>query len=395
LKKQGDTLIKIVHICLAGVGLTDGWSYQENLLTKFHRLLGYEVTIITSQWIRHKSGKLIKTVKSNYINENDCKIYRLVIKNGLKSSYRFKRYKGVYNVLEKEEPDILFIHNIQFLDIILIVKYIKAYPTVKVFVDSHTDFSNSATNWFSKNVLHKIIWRRCAQIIEPYTTKFYGVLPARVDFLIDMYKIPKGKVELLVMGMDDESVFLVKNEITMQAIREKYHIKPEEFLIMTGGKIDVAKRQTLPLMEAVKQMNRNDVKLIVFGSVSEDLKEELYSLCDNDRIRYIGWLDKKDAYEHFASSDLVVFPGRHSVFWEQVAGLGIPMLVKYWEGTTHVDVGGNCQFLYKDTVNEIREKIETILNNREMYENMKKVAEEEGIKKFSYLRIAKQSVESY
>ena len=386
--------MKIVHICLASVGLTDGWSYQENLLTKYHGLLGHEVTIMTSQWVRHKSGKLMKIEKSSYINENGCKIYRLVIKNGLKSTNRFKRYKGVYNILEKEEPDIFFIHNIQFLDIMLIVKYIKAHPAVKVFVDSHTDFSNSATNWFSKNVLHKIIWRRCAQLIEPYAIKFYGVLPARVDFLIDMYKIPKEKVELLVMGMDDESVSLAKNETTMRVIREKYHIKPEEFLIMTGGKIDAAKRQTLLLMEAVKQMNKNDVKLIVFGSVIEDLKEELYSLCDNNRIRYIGWLDTKDAYEHFASSDLVVFPGSHSVFWEQVAGMGIPMLVKYWEGTTHIDVGGNCQFLYEDTVNEIREKIETILNNREMYENMKKIAETEGIKKFSYLRIAKQSIES-
>lgn len=387
--------MKIVHICLTGGGLTDGWSYQENLLTKYHRVLGYEVTIITSQWVGHKSGKSIKAEKNSYINGNDCKICRLVIRNGLKHSYKFKRYKGLYEKLEKEEPDILFIHNIQFLDIMLIVRYIKAYPAVKVFVDSHTDFSNSATNWFSKNILHKIIWRRCAQLIEPYTTKFYGVLPARVDFLMDMYKIPKEKVELLVMGMDDESVSLVKNETTIQAIREKYHIKPEEFLIMTGGKIDVAKRQTLLLMEAVKKMNRNDIKLIVFGSVSEDLKEELYSLCDNNRIRYIGWLGTKDVYEHFASSDLVVFPGRHSVFWEQVAGLGIPMLVKYWEGTTHVDVGGNCQFLYEDTVNEIREKIETILNNQEMYENMKKIAEKEGIKKFSYLRIARQSVEGY
>ena len=30
------------------------------------------------------------------------------------------------------------------------------------------------------------------------------------------------------------------------------------------------------------------------------------------------------------------------------------MIVKYWEGTTHVDIGGNCEFIYKDSVEEIR-----------------------------------------
>ena len=42
------------------------------------------------------------------------------------------------------------------------------------------------------------------------------------------------------------------------------------------------------------------------------------------------------------------------MFWEQVAGMGIPMVCKYWEGTTHVDCGGNVKFLYRDSVEEIK-----------------------------------------
>ena len=36
----------------------------------------------------------------------------------------------------------------------------------------------------------------------------------------------------------------------------------------------------------------------------------------------------KDSYDYFEASDLVVFPGCHSVMWEQVTGQGKPMLVK-------------------------------------------------------------------
>lgn len=229
-------------------------------------------------------------------------------------------------------------------------------------------------------------------MIEPYTIKFYGVLPARVDFLKDIYKLPEGKVELLVMGADDERVKEAKNTDVKKEIREKYNIKSDDFLIITGGKIDNAKRQILLLMQAIRQIEKENVKLIVFGSVDKELKDEVNSLTDSDKIQYIGWVQSEDSYKYFASADLVVFPGRHSVFWEQVAGLGIPMIVKYWEGTTHVDLGGNVKFLYKDSIDEIKEEISTILNKCEIYENMKNVAENKGMEKFSYVNIAKRSI---
>lgn len=51
---------KIVHVCLCGP-VTDGWSYQDNLLSKYHKELGYEVSIITSEWIWGEDGNLKRT----------------------------------------------------------------------------------------------------------------------------------------------------------------------------------------------------------------------------------------------------------------------------------------------------------------------------------------------
>jgi glycosyltransferase involved in cell wall biosynthesis len=229
-------------------------------------------------------------------------------------------------------------------------------------------------------------------MIEPYTTRFYGVLPARVDFLKNVYKIPEEKVDLLLMGADDEKVIKAKDPNVRKEIREKYKIKEDDFLIMTGGKIDTAKWQTLLLMEAVKEINNDKVKLIVFGSVVQELKEKVQALSDGEKVQYIGWISADEAYNYFAAADLVVFPGRHSVFWEQVAGLGIPMIVKYWEGTTHVDVGGNCEFLYEDSKEQIKEKIEKLLYDKILYLRMKQISENQGISVFSYKKIAEKSV---
>lgn len=84
-------------------------------------------------------------------------------------------------------------------------------------------------------------------------------------------------------------------------------------------------------MKAVKQIENPRLRLLIFGSIIEDMQAEFTELCNADeRIQYIGWFTADDTYPYFLASDLAVFPGRHSVMWEQVAGQGIPI----WSANT-------------------------------------------------------------
>lgn len=385
--------MKILHLCLASFYI-DNFSYQENLLPKYHKKLGYDVEIISSLVSFDKNGKPCLLNKgSSYINENNIPVTRLNFKKSIYNiSKIFRQYIDLFKGIKKSSPDIIFIHGCQFVDIKYVVKYLKENPEVKVYVDNHADFSNSATNLLSKYILHRIIWKHCAKIIEPFTTKFYGVLPARVDFLRNVYSLPHEKIELLVMGADDDMVEESSKTIEIKNIREKYNIQLNDFLIVTGGKIDNSKRQILLLMDAVSKIESSNVKLIVFGSVIEEIKDEVERLVDGNKIQYIGWIPSSLSYDYFAIADLAVFPGRHSVFWEQVVGMGIPCIFKFWEGTTHVDVGQNCMFLYQDSVDEIKEKLELIINDPELYNRMKNASKEKGMEIFSYLSISKRSI---
>lgn len=382
--------MKIVHICLCGA-MTDGFNYQENVITKYHKKMGNDVTIIASQWIWNSDGKLKRTYKTDYINEDGVKMVRLSIKHGTVNS-RLKTYPDLYGAVEKERPDILFIHDCQFLDIRKLALYAKKHPNVKVYVDNHVDYSNGAHGWFSRNLLHKGLWRFCVKKIEPYVTKFYGVLPARVDFLKEMYDLPANKCELLVMGADDELVEKAANPKIMKETRISLGIHGNDFLIITGGKIDEWKTQTLLLMEAIQNISAERVRLIVFGSVSDNLKEKVNALVDDVKIQYVGWLSSEESYNLFGAADLVVFPGRHSVYWEQVAGQGIPMIVKDWPGTHHIDLGGNVLFLEQDKAQEIQGKIQELLDSPSKYELMKYNAQKKRMR-FSYRDIAKRSIE--
>lgn len=384
--------MKITHLCIASF-FPDNFSYQENLLPKYHKSLGFEVSVIAGLASFDQNGKpILLKEASEYINEHELPVKRLQIKSRHPFCQKLKWYCGIYEALISANPDIIFIHGCQFIGIGQVIKYLKKHPETKVFVDNHADFSNSAKNWFSKNVLHKVLWRICAQRIKPYTEKFYGVLPARVDFLVNVYRLPKEKCELLVMGADDEKVEKAFSCGAREKIRNLYGIKDDDFLVMTGGKIDLFKTQTLLLMEAVKKLSPSKVKLIVFGSVVPELQDKINKLCDEEFIQYIGWVDASKSCEYFSAADLVVFPGRHSVFWEEVAGMGIPLVCKEWQGTTHVDMGGNVEFLHNDSIEEIHDVIKHIALDENKYASMKKVAEVQGKKTFLYSQIAKQSI---
>ena len=382
--------MKIVHVCFSGV-VTDGFSYQENLLSKFHVKQGHSVSLITSEWIFNTKGEVVKTDCVNYINEDGVHVIRLKMKKETPYSVKFKSYSGLFKAFVEEAPEIIFVHCPQFLEMPEIVRYAKTKSNLKIYVDNHADFSNSGRNLVSKYLLHGILWRHMVQIIEPYTVRFYGVLPARVEFLKSIYKLPPSKCELLVMGGDDELVFNTSSDKAKIMIRKEYGIDKKDFLIVTGGKIDKFKKQTLLLMQAVKQLE-GKVKLLVFGSVDNEIKTDFDSLCDGEIVQYTGWIDSVDSYKFFAASDLVIFPGRHSVFWEQVVSQQIPMVCKYWSGTTHIDIGGNVLYLIKDSVDELVSIISSLVEYPDKYAEMLSAARGERSHEFLYSEIAKRSI---
>ncbi|MCX6262207.1 MAG: glycosyltransferase [Bacteroidia bacterium] len=341
-----------------------------------------------------KNGKgfLLETARE-YFSKDGYSITRLNYKKQFKSFNRiFRRYENFYYSIEKENPSIIFIHNCQFWDIKQVVKYIKLHKEVKVFVDNHADFNNSATNWISKNILHKIIWKFCAKSIEPYAYKFYGVTPLRCDFLKNVYKISASKIELLILGSDDEKIKLNQRDQVRISIRKELSIPVNDFVMITGGKIDERKNIHL-LMQAVKELGRENVKLIIFGTSNQQMKPIIENLGRSNQIRNIGWIESDKVYDYFLASDLAVFPGTHSVLWEQSVGTGIPGVFKYWKGMDHIDLGGNCKFLYKDNANEIKIVLEEIIRNEIEFCRMKKITEEIGISKFSYSEISKRSIQ--
>lgn len=385
--------MKILHICLTGQ-FNENLSYQDNLITKYHSLAGNEVTIIAPpiQLKADGSGEEFVEPGEKIIN-NNIKLIRLPYKHFLKFSLKFRTYIGLEKALYEINPDFIFIHGVQFLDIKIVAKYLKKHPQVRLVADNHADYYNSASNWLSLNILHKIIWRNCAKSIEPYCEKFYGVKPIRCSFLKDVYNLPENKIELLPLGADDYRIKELNVPGLKERIRNFYGINADDFLVTTGGKLDAIKQTDL-LLEAIAQLKDTyrNLKLLYFGSVSSDLQEVFDKNTDGITVINAGWKNTDEITEIFLASDLIVFPGRHSVLWEQAIATSTPCVFKFYNGVEHVNVNDNCAFLYENSSEEIEKVINSLIKNKKRYEellaNSMKAADY-----FSYSNISKKAIE--
>ena len=380
---------KIVHLCLGNFYI-DGYSYQENMLPKYHVKMGYDVTVIASLVSFNTDGKYcLLDSEKEYQTSDGYKVIRMDYKKGfLRKIYkRFRFYTKTYELLESEHPNIIFVHNTSFGDAIYVKKYLKKHPCVAVYADSHADWVNSARNFLSMRILHQIVWRHYTSVLLPYCKKIYGVLPVRCDFLHKIYHVPLEKIELLPLGVDDDAIPVNRKEIRVN-IREKLGIKENDVVIITGGKIDIFKNIHY-LMQAVSEIDDEKLHLIVFGTVVPELKEYFESLLFN-RIHYVGWCNSKQVIDYMISADVACFPGTHSTLWEEAIGLSLPCIFKDWEGMHHVDINGNCLFLQDDNIEGIKTALLNILDNG-IYEKMFLKAQFAATS-FKYSEISKKAI---
>ena len=120
--------MKICHLCLNGP-YNEGWNYQENILPKYHVKQGHRVYQIVTPYM-WKENELAVSHDKRYVNEDGVEVIRCKAKKGLIGGIRFNRYPEVFGLLDEIHPDILFIHDVQCLDIMVVVKYLKKHGNV-------------------------------------------------------------------------------------------------------------------------------------------------------------------------------------------------------------------------------------------------------------------------
>lgn len=379
--------MKIVHICLACF-YVDKMAYQENLLPKYHSER-HETCIITSGYSFDANGNTIEKQEEMYRNEYGILVKVLKKSKSCGAYSRYGRYDYLYETLIEMQPDIIFCHGGQFVSLKEVIRYCKKHNDVKLFIDQHGDYYNTPVNTLRRRLGQRWIYGWWMRRAVPYVHRFWGVTPWRCEYLNDVYGIPKEKIGFLPMGGDDEKIHFQQREQIRQLIRQENDISPNDILLITGGKIDKAKRIDI-LMGLVAKMNLSNVKLLVFGQANECMQSQIEKLAKDSHIRYIGWIPSDKVYDYYLAADLAVFPGTHSVLWEQACACGLPGIFRDWPGMHHVNIDGSAVFFQSE--DELEECLKEICTNKERLSQMSLTAQTKSVRAFSYQKIAKQAI---
>ena len=361
------------------------------MLPKYHVKMGYDVTVIASLFTFGADGRgSWLEGYSEYDDKNGFHVVRLPYKKPLMINKTLRHYDRFEEILNREAPDIIFSHNVSFADVSVLVKYLKKHPNVRVYADNHADFVNSAKHLLSKHILHPIIWRYYAKMLEPYLVKCYGVIPIRCRFLKEVYHINPDIIEFLPMGVDDESIPADRMAIRT-AIRKELSIPEDDMVILTGGKIDRLKN-THVLVEAFNSIRNRHIHLIICGTLTPDMEYLETEIAKNQNIHHLGWCNPERVMNCMVASDMACFPGTHSTLWEQSVGVGLPAIFKRWSEMEHVNVNGNCCFVKGDDVEELKIAISSMLNTENFMQYKTKSIE--ASKSFLYSEISKKAIQA-
>ena len=252
--------MKVVHIDLTGP-FTVGMNYQENMLSEINAIDGNEVYFIATQY-KWEADKIVQAKESEEKTLAGVQIIRMpFVKLGLPLvTERIRLVRGLDCLLDKLSPDIIMLHGFQTMSVTFITKYVRRNVGCRLIVDTHSDEINSAPNFVSRYILHRILYGSMAKSALKYVSKIWCISYDVMDFSHVVYGIPFDKLEFFPLGgiIFEEKEYLERRS----NIRGQHFIAENDILLVHSGKMSCSKK-TVDLIKMLKKIKSERIKMIL------------------------------------------------------------------------------------------------------------------------------------
>lgn len=361
--------MKVLHIMLSCFYI-DKANYQENIIPRINKKDGHEVLIIASTDTFVKNNTLGFTDPGEYINEDGIKVVRIPYKKNVSSflAMKIRTYSNdLYGMIEDFAPDIILFHGTAAYDLNVVGTYIKKNPKVILFVDSHEDFNNTATNFLSKQILHRLFYKPILKRNLKYIQKVLYITYESYLFMKDFYKVPENVLEFFPLGgiLPDEEI--AKN--TRKEIRDSLSISEEDIFCVHSGKIDNLKR-TEEILSAFHAVKNQRLHLVIIGSVDKKFEATLQNYLNKDkRIHFLGWKKPAELQNYLISADLYIQLGSQSATMQQAVCNGCVVAVFPFLSHKFL-LKDNCYYISDEK--DLVQVLISILEDKKRFNNLKK-----------------------
>lgn len=230
--------------------------------------------------------------------------------------------------------------------------------------------------WVSKRGSMKRLLKLMDKCIAKLATHIIVDSPSQKKFLISENVISENKALVLgrgsISGVDLNRFKL--NSVIRQSIRDDYGFSEEEFVILFLGRVTLDKG-IFDLIEAYKRLRTKftHIRLMVVGPDEENLVEHLIKQYNLDQqVKFIGYTDFPEQY--MMASDLLCLPSYREGFGNviiEAAAVSIPAVGSNIYGISDAIEEQNTGLLFEPgNIEDLVDKLEILITNPELRENM-------------------------
>lgn len=371
--------MKVLHIGMTS-HFTDKMLYQDNILADLNAKAGHDVVFISDTFF-YKNGTLVKTNECDVVLDNGVRLIRISYDRIINEfiTRKIQKAKKLLQYLDEIRPDTILYHGVCGYELINIAKYIKEKKLI-FYIDSHENFKNTAMTPLAK-FAYKYVHGYFVRKALPVAKKVLYVGYPEKEYLEKMYHIPESKLEYFPLGgliLEKE-----KQDCYRAEIISKMNFPNDVIICTHSGKMDKGKK-TEDILKAFMRVQDSRLRLLIFGSIPEDMKDTLEPLINGDeRIFFLGWKEAKEQELILGATDLYIQPGTYSATAQIAICDGCALLVN---NDYKRAMGNNA--IYGEDVVSIKKVLEVITSNIDFLDNMKKRAYSFATKMFDYKKIA-------
>lgn len=300
---------RIVFLCL-GSQFSPYMYYKDNYMIRAAVEAKHNVLVVTTNkmYIEGVESEVSEGIDDSF----GYTIVRKKNKNlGLRILTEKIRYtSGLIDIICSFSPDLIFYNCPQIYNVNELGFLRKKIPNVKVIWDFSTWYGNSGKNFLSLNVLHKGIYRRWLKKNQIYVDKIYYTADDPHTFIRKVYKLDESKMEL--HDLPGEVIEYEEKEKYRKIIEKEIGVSHEDILFIHTGKMNKIKK-TIELIRSFSKCEDRRFKLIIVGSLDEEIREEVMRLVSIDnRIFYLGFKTGEELIQIVRGCDVYVQPGSTS-----------------------------------------------------------------------------------
>lgn len=354
-----------ILIVTTGNEFTPSMLYKENYIIKAAQDHGDEIFVFANQYTYVK-GKTELAVAQEKVEGYTLKRFKYRSYGNKMLTSRVRRIDGLENEIVRLKPDLIFfncgqVYNIKNLKLIK-----QALPDVKIVIDFSTKYLNSARNWFSKNILHRLIYRSWLQEALPYVDKIFYISQESKVFAQEMYKIPDEIMEH--NNLPGETIPVETKMAYKHEVFAKMGMTKDTIMFMYSGKIYPEKKVD-HLVRAFVRTKEPNFRLIIIGVYNDDASRLTIEplMASDKRIKFMNFVSGSELTKYVCAADLYIQPGSISQTCQTAVCCGTPLCFN--DIPTHREIyNGNGFFV--DSEEDIYNVFETIGKNPAILKEM-------------------------